>query len=522
MVKKYFSFIFILIFAFTFLIGEEEEVFETSEFVDSLDFLLQDLNEFLTENEKEQLKNLYLSKDKITYRNIFEITGNQIVSSVLEKNFNRKKKFLKIEGGFNLDSLFSIKNKNFFKTTGRFNGFDFFLLTEKDFDEKKFYDNFKLGVSYQSFMFGNFTIKTGRGLFSNPNTFQKSLNRVFFSNRLELDDSYNEYPSFFGLTKIFTFKKLIITPFLSNVYYDCSLDSLGNVKKVLTYNIHKDSLSISRNNNLKEIILGMLLSSKSEFLNFATYFADYSKDMNMICSDKNFVFSAFGNISYLSYDVAFSLPNKGYSISTSLKKSTSDFTTLSGFIMNRKFFNLHSNILDEKDFYGFFFDFSKKRGVKFDNRTDFLEGDYRDFKNSTTFTFFNFLKSTFTYNFLEKEKSSMKMEFFKNYKEILSLKLTYFLNYNNSSYQKVDLFFGNKNFKISTFLYTYKIIESDYLSIFEYSFTNYYPLKVYRSGDGLVYGLNVSIKGRIKTDLGLVKNSKDFYRFYILFSCFLL
>jgi len=502
--------------------GQEEKVFETSEFVDSLDFLLQDLSEFLTDNEKSELKNLYISKERITYNNIFEITGNQMVSVILEKNFNKKKRFLKLEAGINLDSLFSIKNKNFFKTTGRLKGFDFFLLTEKDVDEKRFYDNFKLGLSYKSYIFGNFTIKTGRGLFSNPNTFEGNLNRIIFSNRLELDDSYNEYPSFFGLAKTFSLKNFISVPFLSNVYYDCSLDSLGNVKKVLTYNIHKDSLSISRNNNLRENIIGILFNTKSEFLNFATYFADYSKILDMIGSNKNFVFSSFGHLQYFSYDIAFSLPNKGYSISTSLKNSKIDFSVSSGFILNRKFFNLHSNNLDENDFYGFFFDFSKKKGVKFDNRTDFVEGDFREFKNSTTFTFFNFLKSTFSYNFLEKDNSSIKIEFFKNYKENLSLKLTYFLNYKNSTYQKIDLFLRNKNFEFSTFIYTYKIIENDYLSIFEYSFTNYYPLKIYRSGEGLVYGLNISIDEKFKTNFGLVKNSKDYYRFYILLSYFLL
>ncbi len=77
--------------------GQEEKVFETSEFVDSLDFLLQDLSEFLTDNEKSELKNLYISKERITYNNIFEITGNQMVSVILEKNFNKKKRFLKLE-----------------------------------------------------------------------------------------------------------------------------------------------------------------------------------------------------------------------------------------------------------------------------------------------------------------------------------------------------------------------------------------------------------------------------------------
>jgi len=38
-----------------------------------------------------------------------------MVSVILEKNFNKKKRFLKLEAGINLDSLFSIKNKNFLK-----------------------------------------------------------------------------------------------------------------------------------------------------------------------------------------------------------------------------------------------------------------------------------------------------------------------------------------------------------------------------------------------------------------------
>ncbi|MEO0304740.1 MAG: hypothetical protein ABIM64_05710, partial [candidate division WOR-3 bacterium] len=431
-------------------------------------------------------------------------------------NLSKEKKFFRIDLGVNLDSLFSLNNKSFFKIFGRYKKFDFFLLTEKDVGEKVFYDNLKYGFSYKDLIVGNYVLKTGRGVLSNSTSFENIFNRVFYSNRIELDDSYNEYPSFFGIVKSFFLKNCIITPFLSNVYYDCILDTLNNVKKILTYNIHNDSLSSSRDNNLRESSFGLIFNHKKEYLNFATYYADYSKKMNMIDSDKNIILSFFGQIPFFSYDFGFSYPNKGYCLSLCLKNENKDFMTLSGFILNKRFFNLHSNYIDEKDFFGFFFDISKRKGLRFENRIDFVKGDYDEFKNSLTIRFFNFLKPTFSYDLLNKNKSSIKLEFFKSYDDFLSLKLTFFLNQKNSNYQKMDLFIKSKSFELSAFIYTFKIFETDYLSIYEYSFTNYYPLKIYRSGEGIVYGLNFSINGLVKTNLGIVKNNRDIYSFYLL------
>lgn len=485
-------------------------------FVDSFDYLVQDLRDFLTENEIDEIKSLYSSKENITYKKIFEITGNQIVSKILEKNLSKEKKFLKVEVGVNLDSLFSLKNKTFFKTFGRNKNFDFFLLTEKDAGEKRFYDNLKFGLTYKDLIVGNYILKTGRGLFSNNTIFDNFLNRIFYANRIEIDDSYSEYPSFFGLVRPFLLKNFVVTPLLSNVYYDCILDSLNNVKKILIYNVHDDSLSISRDNNLRESSFGFLVNHKKEYFNFATYFADYSRMMNMIDSDKNIVFSSFGQIPFFSYDFAFSYPNRGYCFSICCKNENREFTTLSGFILDRKFFNLHSNYIDEKDFYGFFFDISKRKGLRFDNRIDFLNGEYQEFKNSLTIKLSNFVKSTFIVDLKDKNGSSLKFEFFKNYNDFLSLKVTFFLNQKNSSYQKMDLFVKNKDFELSTYIYTYKIFETDYISIYEYSFTNYYPLKVYRSGDGTVCGLNISVNRLFSTNFGVVKSAKNIYSFYLL------
>ncbi|MEJ5307812.1 MAG: hypothetical protein WHT27_05900 [candidate division WOR-3 bacterium] len=514
--KKYFSLIFLLTILLNILVSQEEEFYEVSIFVDSFDFIIQDLKGFLTESEIDEIKSFYYSKENITYRKLFEITGNQIVSKIIEKNLSKEQKFFKMDLGVNLDSLFSLNNKNFFKMFGRYKNFDFFLLTEKDVGEKRFYDNIKFGATYKDLIAGNYVLKTGRGLFSTSTNYENILNRVFYSNRIELDDSYSEYPSFFGLAKRFLLKNYIIIPFLSNVYYDCILDSLNNVKKILTYNIHDDSLSMSRDNNLRESSFGFLFNHKKECLNFATYFADYSKTINMIDSDKNIVFSSFGQFSLFSYDFGFSYPNRGYSLSLCLKNENKDFMTSSGFILNKRFFNLHSNDIEEKDFFGFFFDISKRKGLRFENRIDFVKGDYEEFKNSLTIRFVDFVKPTFSYDLLDKNRSSLKFEFFKSYNDLLSLKLTFFLNQKNSNYQKMDLFVKNKDFELSTYIYTYKILETDYISIYEYSFTNYYPLKIYRSGEGIVYGLNLSIKRVVKTNVGLVKNNRDIYGFYLL------
>lgn len=517
--KKYFNLIFFLLIFFNFVFSQEEEFYDVSIFVDSFDFIIHDLKEFLTENEIDEIKNLYYSKENITYKKIFEITGNQIVSKIVEKNLNKEKKFFKIDIGINLDSLFSLNNKNFFKMLGRYNKFDFFLLTEKDVGEKKFYDNLKYGCSYKNFIAGNYVVKTGRGIFSTNTSYENILNRVFYSNRIELDDSYSEYPSFYGVVKSFNWKTFIINPFISNVYFDCILDTLNNVKKVLTYNIHDDSLSSSRDNNLRESLFGLLLNHIKEYFNFAIYYADYSRIINVTNSEKNIVFSTFGRIPFFSYDIGFSYPNKGYSLSFCLKTEKKDFMTLSGFILNKKFFNLHSNSIDENEFYGFFFDISKRKGLRFENRMDFVKGDDEEFKNSLTIRLFNFMKLTFSYDLLDKKRNSLKFEFFKNYNEFLSLKLTFFLNYKNSNYQKMDVFLSKKDFELSTYIYTYKIFETDYISIYEYSFTNYYPLKIYKSGEGVVYGLNLSINRMAKTNFGLIKNNKDIFGFYFLLNC---
>lgn len=508
-------FLFNLLILFTNLIFSQDlEIDRSIGMTDSPTYILDDLKDFLLVDEIEKIENLMVSKESITFQDIFKITGNEIVSKIIESRYLQRKRILDFDTGILFDSLFSTENKSFLNSTIYLKNFKSFFLFEKDAEERSYIDNYKFGLHYKNLIAGNYRIKTGRNIFSNWNIFDDVLSKTFFSNRVELDPSYNEYPSYFGILYFLFFNNLIFIPFVSNVYYDCILDSTENVSSVLTYNIHDDSLSISRKDNLRETGIGFVLNSKNEIFNFASFLSDYSKNFNFLDYDKNMVFSFFGKTDNLSYDFGISLPNRGYVVSSSFKKSDEEISLTAGLTFNNNFINFHSGYIEEKHFYGFFINSNFKK-LKVENNFRFFNDGEQKTEDDIIFKLSKCFKTTLTFYLPDYNRNSIKQEFYKNLYYPFSIKFTFYLNYNTSNYQKIDFYFNGSKLDFNTYIYLFNVVETDRIWLYEYSFFNTYPIKFYQNQKGLVYGVNFSIKKNIETSFGVVKNYKDLFSFYL-------
>ncbi len=508
-------FLFSILILFTSLIFSQDlEIDRSMSITDSLTYILDDLKDFLLFDEMEKIENLMFSKEPITFQDIFKITGNEIVSKIIETRYLQRKKLFDFNTGILLDSLFSSENKSFLNSTLYFRNFKSFFLIEKDVDERSYIDNYKFGFHYQNLIVGNYRIKTGRNIFSNWNIFGDALSKTFFSNRIELDLSYNEYPSYFGILYFLFFNNLIFVPFVSNIYYDCILDSTQNVSSILTYNIHDDSLSISRKDNLRESGIGFILNSKNEIFNFASFLSDYSKNFNFLDYDKNIIFSFFGKTDNISYDFGISLPNRGYVVSSYFKKSDEEISVSAGLTFNNNFINFHSGYIEKKHFYGFFVNSNFKK-LKIENNFQFFNDGDRKTEDDIIFKLSKYFKTTLTFYLPDYNKNSIKQEFYKSLYHTFSIKFTFYLNYNTSNYQKIDFYINTPKLDFNTYIYLFNVVEQDRIWLYEYSFFNTYPIKFYQNQKGLVYGVNFSIKKNIKTDFGIIKNYKDLFSFYL-------
>lgn len=169
------------------------------------------------------------------------------------------------------------------------------LLTEKDPGEKSYYDFFSYSLSadnylgFERIIVGNYQVEFGNGLVLwSPYGLGKSaeiLSPVSKKNKgIKQHTGSDENNYFRGLAASTKFNKFTFTLFLSNSYFDASIDTINNViTSFPNSGYHRTTLEISRKHNAYQNLIGGKI--------------DYS-------------LSTFGSISALYYKTDFSTPLK--------------------------------------------------------------------------------------------------------------------------------------------------------------------------------------------------------------------
>ncbi len=489
--EKYVCLIIVLTFLCLNLSGSNIEE-NVSAYSESYDELFDDFRDILDEMEIDSLKIILKSKGSLSEQKIFSITGDFFVSNVLSRA-------LKNQGFQAYASLKTISTKiseSSYIIACKY-GYKKHLLSfliEKDRDEQNYIDNIKGNYTlFPNLIIGDFRIKTGRGIFSDYADYY-SLNSVpFFSYRIEPDMSKSEYPGFRGISYTLPISFVNSSIFLSFNQYDARIDTMDTVSRILLYNPHIDSLSISRRNNLDELLIGGIIGLKENYLNIVAYFSNYSHPIEDINNNKLYVFDFFGKINLLSYDIGFS-SNGGISGSIGIKKRIKNFISMkTGLFYANNYFNPHSKYL---------FNRSELMGMNINLRLlnfsgIYYEGEFRYNDNETIKHRFvlkpaGFITIQYNYNQMDNE-SNIKVKIRGLNTSYLTMFNSFKITSKHSILIRTDANLFVEPLRVRMFSYYYSMGENDCLSEYEYTVRGMYPMKMIYSGEGIRMGINVQL-----------------------------
>ncbi len=459
-----------------------------NELSDSLINIINDFSDILDEDVIDSINSLYYSKEIISFNKIYSLVNNYFIADIIYKKLQKRvNKYLSSIGIYKRD-IFQNEKKVFSRNYLKKDIHKVYFLFEKDEGENSYIDNYKLGYSYSNYLIiGNFRLKTGRGLFSDWSDYYYFSSIPFYSNRLETDLSYEEYSPNRGIVFTIPYKQIIPSIILSYNYYDAIINN-DTVFSILKYNIHDDSLSISRKNNLSEKYVGILLRHINEIFNIAFSYSDYSHYINYIDNNKIYIIDYFGFIKSFSYDIAYS-SNRAFAFNFSAKKFFDNINYYTGFYYNNSFFNTHSKYIANKDSTIFVFAKVHIKPLAIDYLFEYELTDTFSIINKIIFKPVRYF--TITY----KDKLNSDRDYWKfrlrsvNNKNI-SMFNTFIFSTDKSYIVRNDILIKYKNIKINNFIYYYNI-NNNPLYQYEYKIENIYPIKALYSGNGMRVGASI-------------------------------
>ncbi len=489
--EKYICLIIILAFVCLNLSGSNVAE-NTSSYGESYDELFDDFRDILNEMEIDSLKLVLKSKGFLSEQKIFSITGDFFIANVLSRA-------LKNQGFQSYMSVKTVSTKIYESSYiiackyGHKKHLVSFLI-EKDRDEQNYIDNIKGNYTlFPNLVIGDFRIKTGRGIFSDYADYY-SLNSVpFFSYRIEPDMSKSEYPSLRGISYTLPISIVNSSVFLSFNQYDSRIDSMYVVSRILLYNPHIDSLSISRRNNLNELFIGGIIGLKENYLNIAAYFSNYSNHIEDINNNKLYVFDFFGKINLFSYDIGFS-SNGGICGSIGVKKRIKNFISMkTGVFYNHNFFNPHTKYLFNRNKL-----LSMNINLRLLNFSGiYYEGEYRYYDNKSIKHKFiikpnGFITIQYNFNQMDNE-SNIRIKIRGLNTSYLTMFNSFKITSKHSILIRTDANLFVEPLRVRMFSYYYSMGENDCLSAYEYTVRGMYPMKMIYSGEGIRMGINVQL-----------------------------
>jgi len=172
------------------------------------------------------------------------------------------------------------------RTIMQYRGLKSYLVTEKDFGEEDNFDYTGYGLvanlGRRRFALGSYGLEFGRGVVysSHPTIFEGSTYRILSGSRgIVPYTSVLENSGFFGAAysdSLFA----SYTLFYSDLGLDARLDTAGRVTSLDPDGDHIDSLSMSRKNNLREVVLGGNIeqSWSATTLGLRTYYLRYNRE----------------------------------------------------------------------------------------------------------------------------------------------------------------------------------------------------------------------------------------------------
>lgn len=458
------------------------------QYSDSIVNILNDFSVYIDDTQAESLLHIICSKGTLSQRSVFAITGDPYVSYIISKYMKRKLLFSSCTGIMNdsiqsyayfADAMLNLKNHSFG------------IIIEKDRGEYNAMDNVKLFYSLTPYVtVGNIRVKTGRGLLCEYADYYSALSIPFYSIRFEGDVTRSEYPSFRGLGIAGSFMNVRLYSVLSYNTYDAALDSNNNVHKVLQYNIHDDSLSVSRRDNLPEYSALIMAGQKNGIVSCGILYSRFGRYINSIESTQLLAGSIFGMWNIFSYDMAIS-SNGGYAFSYAMKKTYSrEITVKASYKHVNKYFNVHSKYTDVNmtDIVTASIRFHKPVGVLYEGNFDIMDNEIYHTMTYYPVSGFNMrCKYRQTGNDITLRFRVRSVE-----KGSLIMFNTMKLNSSMSIIIRSDVKCMFRNISINSFAYYYHIAQNDMMSEYEYTVPGVYAMKNLYSGNGLRSGLGIS------------------------------
>lgn len=486
------------------LFSFSEEIFEETQIVsDSIDCILDDLRDYADESIIDSIRVLYRSKGGVSYRKILEVSRDEYLAEILSSRLIVKTAAgVKAEAGAFRSDAFDPQTKTFMFFDAYKTDHEAFALAEKDASEKRFYDNWKAGYSWRSFHAGDFRIKTGRGVFSDWSSYFSPFSAPFSSDRVESDKTYNEYTSMRGLSYSSNIAGFMLTAAAAVNMYDASINDSGEVKKVLTYNLHDDSLSISRADNLREIYACGIVRLKGDWPKAAFSYSLYSRKFEMYGRKENTVLDIFGRKGPFSYDFGIS-GSDGFACSFEMKKEYESVILKSGASGARNFFNLHSRpFMDRGDFFNFYIYMHARKPVPVNVSVSYTQDDSKKTDADLEIALNKNAEAAISFSRRDSEdvNVSAKVSFNASNGRFF-LKNTIKFTDSGSGLARVNLTYASNGARLNGFAYIYEVASGDIFSEYEYVNSGVFPMRVLGEGSGFACGFSTSVKIRKTSEL---------------------
>ncbi len=457
---------------------------------DSLELIIEDFSGFLNDIEIDSLYVLLKAKKNITQQLIFSLTGDHYASYVISKYSDAGR--FNGSAGISSDAMRFINAKYHAMMNGRFKRrHSYSLIIEKDRMEENGIDNVKGYYQFSpNIIIGNIRLKTGRGLFSDYSNYYSLSSIPFYSMRFEGDGSRDEYPSFRGIGLVFPFADIRTYMLLSFNQYDARIEN-DTVLSIMTYNIHDDSLSLSRKDNLDEYAGALIAGHKSGVINAGFLYSQNAFPLKPIDANHYYTGSVFGHYDIYSYDIAYS-SNGGYALSAALKKTYKrEITFKANYLRISDYFNPHSKLasLVNRDKFSFSFRLHRPVGILYENIFEF--GDRYSVKHYITLYPVNFFHMVYAFDQTD-YSSRIKLK-------IRSVNSDDFIMYNSfkltsqmSLSIRSDIQYVKGFMKTGIFIY-YFSTQEDMLSEYEFTASGTYAQHNIYDGSGFRGGINIVI-----------------------------
>jgi len=345
----------LIIFLSICLYGSDDEIIEDNynPAGDSLTSIIDDYRHILTEDVIDTLLDMKRRGEMVSVLKLEHLTGNGYLARIIHASMFREEPGVNAKGIIYTDSIDLEESAVILRLSAKRSIFYSGILMEKDAGERNYLDNLKLAIDLSGRLTaGNYRIRTGKGLFSNYGTQFNFAGSSFYSVRNEPDLSKTEYPAFRGLMYSFPVGSSLLTLISSYNKYDSRLDSLGNTDRILQYNIHDDSLSSSRRDNLSEYTGGALYMSPTGYFNAGLMYSAYSRTVNALDARSNYIADIFGLCGDISYDLA--LSRTGYAGHIAMRRIFDKLRIYTGAAGNYNYYNTHSVLFSGSNFYSLY------------------------------------------------------------------------------------------------------------------------------------------------------------------------